>query len=46
LLVREAGGTVTDFGNGDDWLFGEELVASNGRIHGELIGPIGKFFGK
>jgi myo-inositol-1(or 4)-monophosphatase len=46
LLVREAGGTVTDFGNGDDWLFGEELVASNGHIHGELIGPIGKFFGK
>jgi myo-inositol-1(or 4)-monophosphatase len=46
LLVREAGGTVTDFGNGDDWLFGEELVASNGRIHGELIRPIGKFFGK
>jgi myo-inositol-1(or 4)-monophosphatase len=46
LLVREAGGTVTDFGNGDDWLFGEELLASNGHIHGELIGPIGKFFGK
>ena len=46
LLVREAGGTVTDFRNGDEWLFGEELVASNGHIHGELIGPIGKFFGK
>jgi myo-inositol-1(or 4)-monophosphatase len=46
LLVREAGGPVTDFGNGDDWLFGEELLASNGHIHGELIGPIGKFFGK
>jgi myo-inositol-1(or 4)-monophosphatase len=46
LLVEEAGGTVTDFTNGDDWLFGEELVASNGHIHTELIGPIGKFFGK
>ena len=46
LLVREAGGTVTDFRNGDEWLFGEALVASNGHIHGELIGPIGKFFGK
>jgi len=46
LLVREAGGTVTDFRNGDEWLFGEELVASNGHIHDELIGPIGKYFGK
>jgi len=41
-----AGGTVTDFRNGGDWLFGEELVASNGAIHQELIRPIGKFFGK
>jgi myo-inositol-1(or 4)-monophosphatase len=46
LLVQEAGGQVTDFHNGPDWLFGEELVASNGAIHTELIGPIGKFFGR
>jgi myo-inositol-1(or 4)-monophosphatase len=46
LLVQEAGGQVTDFRNGGEWLFGEELVASNGAIHAELIGPIGKFFGR
>lgn len=46
LLVKEAGGQVTDFHNGADWLFGEEIVASNGSIHAEIIGPIGKFFGK
>ncbi len=46
LLVQEAGGTVSDFTDGGDWLFGEEIVASNGHIHTELIGPIGKFFGK
>lgn len=46
LLVKEAGGTVTDFQNGSDHLFGEEIVASNGAIHHELIGPIGKFFGR
>lgn len=46
LLVQEAGGSVSDFTNGGDWLFGEEIVASNGHIHAELIGPIGKFFGK
>lgn len=46
LLVQEAGGQVTDFTNGKNWLFGEEIVASNGAIHAELIGPIGKFFGR
>lgn len=46
LLVEEAGGQVTDFHNGGNWLFGEEIVASNGAIHQELIGPIGKFFAK
>ncbi len=46
LIVAEAGGTVTDFGGGGRYVFGEEIVASNGTIHAELIGPIGKFFGR
>lgn len=36
VLVREAGGVVTDFAGGDDWLFGDSVVASNGRVHDEL----------
>lgn len=44
LIVEEAGGTVTDFNGGERYVFGEEIVASNGAIHTELIGPIGKFF--
>ncbi len=36
LLVREAGGLVTDFAGGDDWLFGERLIAGNRAIHAEL----------
>ena len=36
LLVTEAGGKLTDFAGGDDWLFGANLVASNGLIHDEL----------
>jgi myo-inositol-1(or 4)-monophosphatase len=36
LLVREAGGTVSDFdGSGHD-IFGHRIVASNGLIHGEM----------
>jgi myo-inositol-1(or 4)-monophosphatase len=38
LMVREAGGRVTDFRGGNDWLFGENCVASNGRLHDELRG--------
>jgi myo-inositol-1(or 4)-monophosphatase len=37
LLVREAGGRVTDFENGLDCLPGEFIVASNGRIHDEML---------
>lgn len=46
LIVQEAGGTVTDFKGGATHVFGEEIVASNGAIHAELIGPIGQFFAR
>ncbi|HAW50870.1 MAG TPA: inositol monophosphatase [Flavobacteriales bacterium] len=44
ILVREAGGTVTDFGNGNNFLFGKEMLASNSLIHTELINIIGMHF--
>ncbi len=36
VIVREAGGTVTDLGGGDDWLYGRQILASNGRLHDRL----------
>ena len=36
VLVREAGGIVTDMEGGDEWLFGDSILASNGRLHGVL----------
>jgi myo-inositol-1(or 4)-monophosphatase len=33
LLVQEAGGRVTDFAAGGDWLEGRNVVASNGHLH-------------
>ena len=39
-LVRAAGGRVTDFRGGDDWLFGRHLVATNGLIHEALRGSL------
>ncbi|RMG55884.1 MAG: inositol monophosphatase [Bacteroidetes bacterium] len=36
LLVTEAGGKVTDFSGGGQYLFGRQLIASNGHIHEDL----------
>ena len=37
LIVQEAGGTVTDFKGGNDFLFGRELIATNGKVHQEVL---------
>lgn len=43
LLVREAGGRVTDFDLGPDFLHGRQILASNLTIHeelGQLVAPL------
>lgn len=37
LMVREAGGTVSDMTGGSDWLTGKNIAATNGRLHGALL---------
>jgi myo-inositol-1(or 4)-monophosphatase len=44
LLVEEAGGRVTDFAGGRFQLKSEEILATNGLIHEELIGFFGDMF--
>jgi myo-inositol-1(or 4)-monophosphatase len=44
LLVREAGGHVTQFLADGDPLFGREVVASNGHIHPQMQATIGEFW--
>jgi myo-inositol-1(or 4)-monophosphatase len=42
LIVREAGGRVTDLAGGEEWLFGGHILASNGRLHDAVrtvVGP-------
>jgi myo-inositol-1(or 4)-monophosphatase len=41
LLVREAGGCVTDASGGPFALSGRSIVATNARIHGELVAMLG-----
>ena len=36
LIVKEAGGVVTDFKGENNWLFGKEIIASNGLIEAEM----------
>lgn len=36
LIVKQAGGFVTDFSGGNNYLFGGELCASNKNIHTEM----------
>lgn len=37
LIIREAGGRVTSFDGSPYDLYGTEILASNGRIHGEMV---------
>jgi myo-inositol-1(or 4)-monophosphatase len=37
LIVREAGGIVTDFRAGPFDLFGQQTLASNGKIHARMV---------
>jgi myo-inositol-1(or 4)-monophosphatase len=40
LIVIEAGGVVTDFKGGSDYIFGREIIASNNFITEELQGKV------
>lgn len=37
LILREAGGVVSDFSGGDGWWDSGDIVASNGLIHSSLL---------
>jgi len=43
LLVREAGGTVTNFDGGDDAIYTKEIVATNGKLHSEMLSLVQKY---
>lgn len=39
-IIREAGGRVTDFTGGDQWVFSGRIIATNGLLHDELRSKI------
>jgi myo-inositol-1(or 4)-monophosphatase len=44
FLVQQAGGFVCDFKGGDDFLFGAEIIATNGFIHQEFLQALEEHF--
>ncbi len=42
LIVEEAGGKVTDYRGGDRVFERKELCATNGRLHGAVLGVVGR----
>lgn len=43
FLVQQAGGKVGDFRNGDNYIFGGEIVAANEGTYKEFVQKVGKF---
>lgn len=44
FIVRQAGGKVSDFKGGNDYLFGREIVAGNDHLFDEFLTAIKKHF--
>jgi len=45
ILVKNAGGKVTDFNSGKNYIFGKEIVATNNRIFEEFMNALKEQFG-
>ncbi len=46
FIVMEAGGKVCDFDRGDNFLYGEEIIATNSAVHTEFLDTVKKFLEK
>jgi len=44
VLIKQAGGTVCDFNGGQNFLFGENYVGTNGACHSDFMDLIRKYF--
>ena len=44
LLIKEAGGKVTDWEGGEDYIFSGNIVGSNGHIHSQMLSIIKEHF--
>jgi myo-inositol-1(or 4)-monophosphatase len=43
LIVQQAGGKVSDFSGGDNFLFGREIIAANARVFNGFLNDVARF---
>ncbi len=43
LIITQAGGRVTDFSGGNNYIFGREIVAANNKMHQGLLNDVVRF---
>lgn len=46
FILKQAGGKITDFNGGENWLFGSEIVAASQNYYPEFFGIINKYLGE
>ncbi|WP_162416460.1 inositol monophosphatase family protein [Cyclobacterium roseum] len=44
FIVKQAGGEISDFSGGNNYLFGGQILASNAKIHKDLLAAIESHF--
>ncbi len=44
FIVQQAGGEISTFSGDDNYIFGKEIVASNGKIHKEFMKKLNVYF--
>ena len=44
FIVQQAGGTVTDFSDQQNFISGKEIIADNSTIHNEFLNTIQALF--
>lgn len=45
FLVQQAGGRISTFDGGDGAVFGKDIIASNGKVHDEMLRVVERYFG-
>jgi myo-inositol-1(or 4)-monophosphatase len=45
FILQQAGGKITDFNGGENWLFGGEIITASNNYFDEFFGIINKFLG-
>ena len=44
IIVKQAGGIISDFAGEDDFIFGKRIIAASANVHEEMLGVIKKYW--